>query len=275
MKSYNNTFAVPLGFIKQVLRLEPGEIEQTRDGGIVHVDDIPYPLLRLGDVLGLPRPPDYEESQTPLVLLLDIGAQYIAMTIDELLGEREIVVKNLGTHLRRVPGIAGATLLGDGSVVLILNPLDLASLQAQNKGMVRTLAAQEKAPVEKMLSVLIVDDSVSMRMIMTNFIKSSGWLPITAKDGVEALEMLQSVSQLPDIILLDVEMPRMDGYELLSRLKSNAVYRDIPVVMITSRSSEKHRMKALEMGSADYVIKPYQDDMLHNLIEHLLLQPTA
>ena len=275
MKSYNNTFAVPLGFIKQVLRLEPGEIEQTRDGGIVHVDDIPYPLLRLGDVLGLPRPPDYEESQTPLVLLLDIGAQYIAMTIDELLGEREIVVKNLGTHLRRVPGIAGATLLGDGSVVLILNPLDLASLQAQNKGVIRTLAAQEKAPAEKMLSVLIADDSVSMRMIMTNFIKSSGWLPITAKDGVEALEMLQSVSQLPDIILLDVEMPRMDGYELLSRLKSNAVHRDIPVVMITSRSSEKHRMKALEMGAADYVIKPYQDDMLRNLIEHLILQPTA
>ena len=126
-----------------------------------------------------------------------------------------------------------------------------------------------------MLSVLIVDDSVSVRMIMTNFIKSSGWLPITAKDGVEALEMLQAVSQLPDIILLDVEMPRMDGYELLSRLKSNAVYRDSPVVMITSRSSEKHRMKALEMGAADYVIKPYQDDMLHNLIEHLLLLPTA
>ena len=275
IKSYHNTFAVPLGFIKQVLRLEPGEIEQTRDGGIVHVDDIPYPLLRLGDVLGLPRPLDYEESETPLVLLLDIGAQYIAMTVDELLGEREIVVKNLGTHLRRVTGIAGATLLGDGSVVLILNPLDLASLQAQNKGVRRASAEQEKPTAEQMLSVLIVDDSVSVRMIMTNFIKSSGWLPITAKDGVEALEMLQAVSQLPDIILLDVEMPRMDGYELLSRLKSNAVYRDIPVVMITSRSSEKHRMKALEMGAADYVIKPYQDDMLHNLIEHLLLLPKA
>ncbi len=273
MKSYNNTFAVPLGFIKQVLRLEPGEIEQTRDGGIVHVEDIPYPLLRLGDVLGLPRPADYEESPTPLVLLLDIGAQYIAMTIDELLGEREIVVKNLGTHLRRVPGIAGATLLGDGSVVLILNPLDLASLQSQNKGISRTLAAQENAPKEKMLSVLIVDDSVSVRMIMTNFIKSSGWLPITAKDGVEALEILQAVSQLPDIILLDVEMPRMDGYELLSRLKSNTVHRSIPVVMITSRSSEKHRMKALEIGAADYVIKPYQDDLLKNLIEHLISQP--
>ena len=275
IKSYNNTFAVPLGFIKQVLRLEPGEIEQTRDGGIVHVEDIPYPLLRLGDVLGLPRPLDYEESETPLVLLLDIGAQYIAMTIDELQGEREIVVKNLGTHLRRVTGIAGATLLGDGSVVLILNPLDLASLQAQNKGVRKTSAEQEKPPAEQMISVLIVDDSVSVRMIMTNFIKSSGWLPITAKDGVEALEMLQAVSELPDIILLDVEMPRMDGYELLSRLKSNAVHRDIPVVMITSRSSEKHRMKALEMGAADYVIKPYQDDMLHNLIEHLLLLPTA
>ncbi|MBN2108193.1 MAG: Hpt domain-containing protein [Deltaproteobacteria bacterium] len=273
MKSYNNTFAVPLGFIKQVLRLEPGEIEQTRDGGIVHVEDIPYPLLRLGDVLGLPRPAEYEESPTPLVLLLDIGAQYIAMTIDELLGEREIVVKNLGTHLRRVPGIAGATLLGDGSVVLILNPLDLASLQSQNKGISRTLAEQEKAPAEKMLSVLIVDDSVSVRMIMTNFIKSSGWLPITAKDGVEALEILQAVSQQPDIILLDVEMPRMDGYELLSRLKSNAVHRSIPVVMITSRSSEKHRMKALEMGAADYVIKPYQDELLKNLIEHLISQP--
>ena len=240
----------------------------------MHVEDIPYPLVCVLPMSwACPRPADYEESQTPLVLLLDIGAQYIAMTIDELLGEREIVVKNLGTHLRRVPGIAGATLLGDGSVVLILNPLDLATLQSQNKGIVRTLAEQEKAPAEKMLSVLIVDDSVSVRMIMTNFIKSSGWLPITAKDGVEALEILQAVSQLPDIILLDVEMPRMDGYELLSRLKSNAVHRNIPVVMITSRSSEKHRMRALQMGAADYVIKPYQDDMLKNLIEHLISQP--
>ena len=275
MKAYNSTFAVPLGFIRQVLRLEPDAIEQTRDGSIVHVDDIPYPLVSLADVLGLPRPAEYEESPMPLVLLLDIGAQYIAMAIDELLGEREIVVKNLGTHLQRVPGIAGATLLGDGSVVLILNPLDLANLQAKNKGVVRKIEEQpqEKGPAEKILSVLIVDDSVSVRMIMTNFIKSSGWLPVTAKDGVEALEMLQAVSTLPDIILLDVEMPRMDGYELLSRLKSNSLHRDIPVVMITSRSSEKHRMRALQMGAADYVIKPYQDDLLKNLIEHLISQP--
>jgi chemosensory pili system protein ChpA (sensor histidine kinase/response regulator) len=274
MRAYNSTFAVPLGFIRQVLRLEPDSIEQTRDGSIVHVDDIPYPLVSLASVLGLPRPADYEESKTPLVLLLDIGAQYIAMSIDELVGEREIVVKNLGTHLQRVPGIAGATLLGDGSVVLIINPLDLANLQAKNKGVVRTLIKEQApSPSEKMLSVLIVDDSVSVRMIMTNFIKSSGWLPITAKDGVEALEILQAVAKVPDIILLDVEMPRMDGYELLSRLKGNAVHRDIPVVMITSRSSEKHRMRALQMGAADYVIKPYQDDLLKNLIEHLISQP--
>jgi chemosensory pili system protein ChpA (sensor histidine kinase/response regulator) len=155
-------------------------------------------------------------------------------------------------------------------VIPILNLLELV----ERKGKPTATAPAEKHHVLKynireQLSVMIVDDSPSVRRVMTNLIQSAGWTPVTVKDGLEALETLQVSRKLPDIILTDVEMPRMDGYELVASLKRQESFRDIPVVMITSRAGEKHRQKGFDLGVAEYVTKPYQDSVLLNTIQQL------
>jgi chemosensory pili system protein ChpA (sensor histidine kinase/response regulator) len=115
-----------------------------------------------------------------------------------------------------------------------------------------------------------VDDSFSVRHVVSNLIKSAGWHPVLARDGLEALEIIQRSATPPHLILLDVEMPRMDGYELTSTLRAQAAYRDIPIVMLTSRAGEKHRCKAFEVGATEYLVKPYQDEHLLGVIRQLL-----
>ena len=124
-------------------------------------------------------------------------------------------------------------------------------------------------PAHSALTVMVVDDSPSVRRIVTNLIKSAGWTPVPAKDGLEALEVLHHSPALPDLVLLDIEMPRMDGYELLATLRSQEAYRDVPVVMVTSRAGDKHRRKALDLGATGYVVKPYQDESLLQTIRQL------
>jgi chemosensory pili system protein ChpA (sensor histidine kinase/response regulator) len=128
-------------------------------------------------------------------------------------------------------------------------------------------------PSAEVFEVLIVDDSFSVRHVVSNLIKSAGWHPVLARDGLEALEIIQRSATPPHLILLDVEMPRMDGYELTSTLRAQAAYHDIPIVMLTSRAGEKHRSKAFEVGATEYLVKPYQDESLLGVIRRLL--PTA
>jgi chemosensory pili system protein ChpA (sensor histidine kinase/response regulator) len=169
-----------------------------------------------------------------------------------------VVVKNLGSVLQRVRGVAGATIMGDGSLVLIVNPPELATNGS---------AAREFVPVQKAqhrntaLDVMVVDDSVSVRRVLTNLLTNEGWNSVAARDGMEALELLQS-GRVPDVVLLDMEMPRMDGYELLSALRSQPQFAKLPIVMLTSRSGAKHRQRALDLGVTDYLVKPYQDEVL-------------
>jgi chemosensory pili system protein ChpA (sensor histidine kinase/response regulator) len=130
---------------------------------------------------------------------------------------------------------------------------------------------EKESPVQRngTLNIMVVDDSVSVRRVVSNLVKNSGWEPVTAKDGLEALEIIQHTSRLPDLMLLDVEMPRMDGYELTATLRADKMYKDLPIVMVTSRAGEKHRRKALEVGANEYVVKPYQDDILVSIIRNL------
>jgi chemosensory pili system protein ChpA (sensor histidine kinase/response regulator) len=188
------------------------------------------------------------------------------------------VIKTLGSHLRRLHGVTGATLMGDGSVVLILNPADLVTEAPKQE--VRTwtssfdkLGTQLQSPAARAReawSVMIVDDSLSVRRVVSNLIKSAGWRPMAAKDGLEALEVMQRSAQPPDLVLVDIEMPRMDGYELMSTMKGQEAYQNTPLVVLTSRSSEKHRRKALDLGASEYVVKPYQDETLLSIIRHLV-----
>jgi CheY-like chemotaxis protein len=168
--------------------------------------------------------------------------------------------------------------MGDGSVVFILNPADLIIEAPQPEARtwtppfdkLRTQLQPPTARAREALTVMVVDDSVSVRRVVSNLIKSAGWQPMAAKDGLEALEIIQHSARPPDLILVDIEMPRMDGYELISTLRAQEAYRNIPLVVLTSRAGEKHHRRALELGASEYIVKPYQDEKLLNIIRHLV-----
>nr|MCU0238395.1 response regulator [Pyrinomonadaceae bacterium] len=172
----------------------------------------------------------------------------------------------LGKPLQNVPSLLGATILGDGSVVPVIDLVYLLGYEPSETPIVTPI---EKPKVISRTSVLIVDDSPSVRRIMSNLLTKSGLQCFVAKDGLEALEMLQILPDLPSIVLTDVEMPRMDGYELLASLNREEKLKHIPVVMITSRAGDKHRQKAYDLGVSDYLTKPYEDSMLLEKIKQL------
>ena len=162
----------------------------------------------------------------------------------------------------------GATIFGDGSVVPILNVVDLLG-KHEAEPVVTHLPAVPVKTQRDTLTVMIVDDSPSVRRVMSNLIKGASWTPLTAKDGLDAIEMLRNATALPDVVLTDIEMPRMDGYELLAALKANEVLARLPVAMITSRAGDKHRRKALDNGAADYLTKPYSDEQLLAMVRRM------
>lgn len=204
------------------------------------------------------------------VLILSIGERRLALIVERLEEAREVVVKNMGTLLRRVQGVMGATLMGDGSVVLIVNPMDMLPAEAEQAASPARAASAPAAPASRVFDVLIVDDSVSVRRVLSNLIRAAGWAPLTARDGVEAIDVLDRAARVPDAILLDIEMPRMDGYELLTALRGHETYKNVPVIMVTSRAGEKHRRKAFDLGAADYLVKPYQDETLLTVIRRVV-----
>ncbi len=260
------TFAIPQDAVEHIRRLEDADLEKIGREPLMRVGDQVYPVVRLSAALRLPPSAD-EPTAKPPVLLVRAGDRRAAVVVDTLLGGREIVVKGLGSHLKRVPGVSGSTLTGDGRVVLILNPAEL----------IRPAAVRAAAPVRTEatptrtrggLNVLVVDDSPSVRRVLTRLVERCGWTATTAKDGADALELLRR-GPLPDVVLSDLEMPRMDGYELLGSIRGTPGMTALPVVVITSRATEKHRKKAMDLGASAYLVKPYQDDSLADVIRHL------
>ena len=266
IETHGEIFAIPLNTVNQILRLERQEFERIGQEPIVRIAGKVYPLLHLGDVLNLKQPADETIQRLP-VLIINAEGKEIAVVVDHIIRGREIVIKNLGNHLRKVHGIMGATLMGDGQVVLILNPVELLSQPTKTE---QPSWTPQITPLHDVWNIMVVDDSVSVRRIVSTLIKNAGWQPTIAKDGLEALEMIQHSTQPPNLILLDVEMPRMDGYELAATLRSQDAYKDVPIVMLTSRAGEKHRRKAFEVGVTDYLVKPYQDEVLLGTIRQLV-----
>ncbi|MCZ6560348.1 MAG: Hpt domain-containing protein [Gammaproteobacteria bacterium] len=204
-----------------------------------------------------------DEELSVSIILVRAGSHSTALVADELLGSREIVVKSVGPQVAGISGISGGTILGDGSVALIL---DLG-------GLVRSDAARRRPkPIARKEDtrtfVLVVDDSITVRRVTQRLLERNGMRVITAKDGIDAEALLQE--HTPDIILLDIEMPRMDGYELAARIRNDERLASIPIVMITSRTGEKHRARAIELGVNDYLGKPYQESQLLDAIEPLV-----
>ncbi|MGL4421043.1 MAG: hybrid sensor histidine kinase/response regulator, partial [Gemmataceae bacterium] len=272
VKSQQETFAIPLDAVEQILRLEAADVQRIGRDPVLHVGGNVVPVAYLGRMLQLRQAVD-ESVERPPVLILNIEGRRLAVVVEQLLGGREVVIKNLGTHITRVKAVSGATLLGDGRVVLILNPPELLRTASTNavpsltRGSATPAAHRNRATIQ----VLIVDDSPSVRRVLTTLVERNGWQAVAAKDGLEAIETLQRGAVNPQVVLSDVEMPRMDGYELLGTLRGMTQFQQLPVVMITSRAAEKHRRKAMELGASAYVTKPYQDEALTEVIRQLVL----
>lgn len=289
VRNNQQTYAIPVAGLSQVVKLTPNVLERIGQDTVVRTEGRVYPLLQLSQLLNLPAAPT-PSSNVQMALLMTLDERQVAIAVDETLGGREIVVKNLGNHLRRVHGVTGATLLGDGQVVLILNLLELVrdifrpratmmDMRPETRMEARTETKLTNAPTltptpsarpaDAPLTVMVVDDSLSVRRVLSNRLSSAGWTPLQAKDGLDALEQLQHMTIPPDLVLVDIEMPRMDGYEFISTLRKQDDYKDLPMIVLTSRAGQKHRERAFDVGATEYLVKPYQDDVLLSLIRRL------
>ncbi|HTP31356.1 MAG TPA: Hpt domain-containing protein [Candidatus Acidoferrales bacterium] len=270
VETNGETLAVPLSVVTKILRVEPEQLEYIGHQMVIRVEGKAIPALRLGEALHLPRPCDSTLRRLP-VLVVRLGERQFAFIVEHLLEAREVVVKSMGSLLRRVEGVVGATLMGDGSVVLIVNPSDLSPASTDGvRPRIREPRIFEAPKESSAYDVLIVDDSVSVRRVLSNLVRGRGWNPLTARDGVEALELIERAAKPPAAILLDIEMPRMDGYEFLSTLRRNAAHKQLPVIMLTSRAGEKHRRKAFDVGATEYLVKPYEEETLVAVIRRVV-----
>ncbi len=256
VRAGDTTYAVPSTMVEQVRQVKPAEMNALYDERKVEWQGVIYPFHYLPTLLGDEERVPESRSHNPL-LLLRAGNQRIALHVDELLGNREAVVKNIGPQLARLPGIAGATVLGNGTVVLILNPVQMTQRIA---AVTRKSARAEPVVLRTQPLIMVVDDSLTVRKITTRLLTRAGYQVVTAKDGVDALEQLTEIT--PSVMLLDVEMPRMDGFELTKLLRRDAKTKNLPIIMITSRTADKHRDFAMQLGVNAYLGKPFQEEEL-------------
>lgn len=279
--SGEDLYAIPLNTIEGIVRVSPYELEALyqREEGQSEVPRFEYAgqtydLKYLGDLLENGQHPKLIGQSLPLPVILVRSAEHaMAVQVDSLAGSREIVVKSLGRQFAAVHGISGATILGDGRVVVILDLLaTIRSLHAQDQFLLRRSAIRMSLQAEVDLArptlVMVVDDSVTVRKVTTRLLERAGMNALTAKDGIDALTQLQE--HRPDIILLDVEMPRMDGFEVATLVRHDERMKDLPIIMITSRTGEKHRQRAMAIGVNEYLGKPYQESLLLETINRLV-----
>jgi chemosensory pili system protein ChpA (sensor histidine kinase/response regulator) len=257
---------LPLPTIEGVARVPREQLLAllTQDDPKLDHGGVGYRIQHLGTLIGgMPSALPEEESAVSLVLVR-AGESSAALLTDSLEGSREIVVKTMGPHIASVAGVSGATILGDGRIVMIL---DVATLVRSQRG---GQASHPPVPVPaaRQVAALVVDDSITIRRVTQRLLERRGVKVLTARDGLDAINVLQD--QDVDVILLDIEMPRMDGYQFATHVRNDAKLKDLPIIMITSRSGEKHRAKAIEIGVNDYLSKPYQEAQLVGAIEGLI-----
>ncbi len=268
VRSRGETFAVPLASVAQILRVDRSAVETFGREPVISLDGKVYPFLDLGERLRLGGAPEEPAAQVP-VLFLSLGERKAALAVDQVGQAREVVVKPLGPLLGRVPGISSATLSGDGEVVLIVNPSELVGIDPGAGFEVDATSGPSTAAPPRPIEVMVVDDSLSVRRVLGNLIHGAGWRAVPARDGLEALELLQEGDHDPDVLLLDIEMPRMDGYELTATLRGMPEFAGLPIVILTSRAGEKHRQRAFELGATEYLVKPYEDATLLAVVRRL------
>jgi chemosensory pili system protein ChpA (sensor histidine kinase/response regulator) len=262
--SAGKTYALPSNLVEQVVQVREADLAAAAAAGVVEVAGEVLPFHYLPALLGEGDAFEPGLRSRPVMVLHSAGER-IALQVDEVLGNREVVIKNLGPQLARVPGIAGATVLGTGDIVLILNPLALGRYAGS---VTPAAAAAEHAVPLHRPTVMVVDDSLTVRRVTQRLLEREGYRVALAKDGVDALAQLPEVR--PDLMLVDIEMPRMDGFDLVRHVRNDPATSAIPVIMITSRTADKHRNYALGLGVNAYFGKPYQEPVLLGAIAGLL-----
>ncbi|WP_256830803.1 Hpt domain-containing protein [Pseudomonas sp. Pse1] len=257
----DDQYAIPLNTIEGIVRVLPNELEgyYQLDPPVYQYAGQCYELCHLGELLKTTvRPRLLGQSQALPVLLVQCNERHIAVQVDAMLGTREIVVKSLGPQFAAVQGLSGATILGDGRVVPILDLL--APLRAMQVRLPTQVPRSAESEPQRSMLVLVVDDSVTVRKVTSRLLERHGMSVLTAKDGVDAMLLLEE--HLPDLMLLDIEMPRMDGFEVATQVRNDPRLQHLPIIMITSRTGQKHRDRAMAIGVNDYLGKPYQESVL-------------
>ena len=268
VRSGDAIYALPVAMIEQAQKIKRLDLINAYKAGEIKWADKQYPLHYLSKLL------DYQEHQPEdhayvSVLLLRSATYSIALHVDEVLGNQEAVMKPVGVQLARVPGIVGATVAGDGSIILIINPVQLANREVLAVGSVVVKASKAKAPKVVLKSrIMVVDDSLTMRKVLGRLLERAGFEVLVAKDGMDAMQMLQETT--PDVILTDIEMPRMDGFGLARNIRDDARTANTPLIMISSRTADKHQNLAKEIGVDAFFGKPVQDDELVSKVRELL-----
>jgi len=251
-------YAIPAVMVEQVRQVKAPELAECNASGVAMWQNRSYSFRYLPRMLGdFDSQPETKRFHS--IMFVRSGAQVVAMHVDEVVGNQEIVVKNTGPLLSRIAGITGATVLGSGEIVLILNPVTLAGREPLTAPSGVAPAAVEETGIT-VPTVMIVDDSLTVRKITGRLLAREGYHVLTARDGVDAVEQLQDI--VPDIMLVDIEMPRMDGFDLTRAVRGDPRLRHIPIIMITSRTAERHRAYAKEIGVNVYLGKPFQEDEL-------------
>jgi chemosensory pili system protein ChpA (sensor histidine kinase/response regulator) len=271
VRAGGRVWALPSPMVEQVQQIKDKDLINLYLTREVAWQNKKYPFFYLPRLLGNPAH-NPETLRYNSVLLLKSGQNTVAIHVDEMIGNQEVVVKNIGPQLARVSGIAGATVLGTGEVVLIINPVQLvqrADPESASPTVMHTAQARKAASVTAGPPVvLIVDDSLTVRKITSRLLVREGFEILTAKDGLDAIQVMSE--RTPDAILLDIEMPRMDGFEFAKTVKADAKFAGIPIIMITSRTAEKHRNRAQQLGIEVYLGKPYQEEELLRHLRSLL-----
>ena len=270
------TYAIPLLSIEAVARLSEEEMRAYLSGEVVEHEygNHRYPIYSLGILFGAGSKKAYSndgENKVPALLFRSAEGS-AALQVDTVIGNQEIIVKPVAPQIHMVPGVSGATVLGDGRVVVVLELAALIrSFASQDLDLV-ALRAMEVVDHQKSrqdrISAMVIDDSITMRKVTARFLERHGIDVAVAKDGIEALELLEE--NIPDFVILDIEMPRMDGFEVVAHIRNHSHLKHIPILMVTSRSGEKHRERARKLGVNDYLIKPYQEDAIMQSIGRIL-----
>ena len=273
VRAADRYYAIPLAQIERVVRISPERIYDYYQSGAatLNFEDNDYRVRYLNEILSGNKLNELvvnTNTSVPLIIIKNRSGQNMALQVDQIAGSRiEVVVKPLGQQFSNLSGISAATIMGDGSVMLLLDLIALMRNAALGREVAKP-AISVRSSTESKTTILVVDDSVTVRKVTSRFLERQGFNVVLAKDGIDALEILQETT--PDLMLLDIEMPRMDGFEVASQVRHNRRLQELPIIMITSRTGEKHRERAFEIGVNDYMGKPFQENQLLNKIQGLL-----